>query len=181
MNSLLHHLLKYNEQQYILISKWDCMQIVHQNYNKYIFIDIYKCIFCRSQNTLRWRKHQLKRLSWWLDDFFFFWSKRVQTSKRMFMCLFVFVRVFLAEQFDSLQAHLDSMMPAVKKPFLQQFYSQVRHRSPNTSDVMPNSFPWLCVHQWRYSSVTVSHGGFITGSDSAVSPMVFTFRLLNLA
>uniref|UniRef100_A0A8C5BDB7 VPS50 subunit of EARP/GARPII complex n=1 Tax=Gadus morhua TaxID=8049 RepID=A0A8C5BDB7_GADMO len=32
--------------------------------------------------------------------------------------------VFLAEQFDSLQAHLDSMMPAVKKPFLQQFYSQ---------------------------------------------------------
>uniref|UniRef100_A0A1A7YT23 Coiled-coil domain containing 132 n=2 Tax=Iconisemion striatum TaxID=60296 RepID=A0A1A7YT23_9TELE len=32
--------------------------------------------------------------------------------------------VFLAEQFESLQSHLDTMMPAVKKPFLQQFYSQ---------------------------------------------------------
>lgn len=32
--------------------------------------------------------------------------------------------VFLAEQFESLQAHLDTMMPAAKKPFLQQFYSQ---------------------------------------------------------
>ncbi|XP_056154073.1 syndetin isoform X1 [Lampris incognitus] len=31
---------------------------------------------------------------------------------------------FLAEQFDSLQSHLDTMMPAAKKPFLQQFYSQ---------------------------------------------------------
>ncbi|KAM6899426.1 syndetin isoform 2-T2 [Xenentodon cancila] len=31
---------------------------------------------------------------------------------------------FLAEQFESLQSHLDTMMPAVKKPFLQQFYSQ---------------------------------------------------------
>lgn len=34
--------------------------------------------------------------------------------------------VFLAEQFESLQSHLDAMMPAAKKPFLQQFYSQVR-------------------------------------------------------
>ncbi|KAJ4928451.1 hypothetical protein JOQ06_016243, partial [Pogonophryne albipinna] len=32
--------------------------------------------------------------------------------------------VFLAEQFESLQFHLDTMMPAAKKPFLQQFYSQ---------------------------------------------------------
>ncbi|CAG11123.1 unnamed protein product [Tetraodon nigroviridis] len=32
--------------------------------------------------------------------------------------------VFLAEQFESLQAHLDAMMPSAKKPFLQQFYSQ---------------------------------------------------------
>lgn len=32
--------------------------------------------------------------------------------------------VFLAEQFDFLQSHLDNMMPAAKKPFLQQFYSQ---------------------------------------------------------
>uniref|UniRef100_A0A3B4TSQ9 VPS50 subunit of EARP/GARPII complex n=1 Tax=Seriola dumerili TaxID=41447 RepID=A0A3B4TSQ9_SERDU len=32
--------------------------------------------------------------------------------------------VFLAEQFESLQSHLDTMMPAAKKPFLQQFYSQ---------------------------------------------------------
>ncbi|XP_064204347.1 syndetin isoform X1 [Anguilla rostrata] len=32
--------------------------------------------------------------------------------------------VFLAEQFEFLQPHLDTMMPAVKKPFLQQFYSQ---------------------------------------------------------
>lgn len=32
--------------------------------------------------------------------------------------------VFLAEQFDFLQSHLDTMMPAAKKPFLQQFYSQ---------------------------------------------------------
>lgn len=32
--------------------------------------------------------------------------------------------VFLAEQFESLQSHLDAMMPAAKKPFLQQFYSQ---------------------------------------------------------
>uniref|UniRef100_A0A8C8F464 VPS50 subunit of EARP/GARPII complex n=1 Tax=Oncorhynchus tshawytscha TaxID=74940 RepID=A0A8C8F464_ONCTS len=35
--------------------------------------------------------------------------------------------VFLAEQFESLQSHLDTMMPAAKKPFLQQFYSQVSH------------------------------------------------------
>ncbi|KAE8596232.1 hypothetical protein XENTR_v10016019 [Xenopus tropicalis] len=32
--------------------------------------------------------------------------------------------VFLAEQFEFLQTHLDSVMPAAKKPFLQQFYSQ---------------------------------------------------------
>ncbi|CAL1590009.1 unnamed protein product [Knipowitschia caucasica] len=32
--------------------------------------------------------------------------------------------VFLAEQFEALQSHLDSMMPPAKKPFLQQFYSQ---------------------------------------------------------
>ncbi|XP_028317148.1 syndetin isoform X2 [Gouania willdenowi] len=32
--------------------------------------------------------------------------------------------VFLAEQFESLQSQLDTMMPAAKKPFLQQFYSQ---------------------------------------------------------
>ncbi|XP_033950053.1 syndetin-like [Pseudochaenichthys georgianus] len=32
--------------------------------------------------------------------------------------------VFLAEQFESLQFQLDTMMPAAKKPFLQQFYSQ---------------------------------------------------------
>uniref|UniRef100_A0A8C7GKZ1 VPS50 subunit of EARP/GARPII complex n=1 Tax=Oncorhynchus kisutch TaxID=8019 RepID=A0A8C7GKZ1_ONCKI len=31
--------------------------------------------------------------------------------------------VFLAEQFESLQSHLDTMMPAAKKPFLQQFWS----------------------------------------------------------
>ncbi|XP_036411486.1 syndetin [Megalops cyprinoides] len=31
---------------------------------------------------------------------------------------------FLAEQFEFLQPHLDTMMPAAKKPFLQQFYSQ---------------------------------------------------------
>lgn len=38
---------------------------------------------------------------------------------------FWFLSVFLAEQFESLQSHLDTMMPAAKKPFLQQFYSQV--------------------------------------------------------
>lgn len=32
--------------------------------------------------------------------------------------------VFLAEQFECLQPHLDTMIPAAKKPFLQQFYSQ---------------------------------------------------------
>uniref|UniRef100_A0A4W3KCI6 VPS50 subunit of EARP/GARPII complex n=1 Tax=Callorhinchus milii TaxID=7868 RepID=A0A4W3KCI6_CALMI len=32
--------------------------------------------------------------------------------------------VFLAEQFECLQPHLDAMMPSAKKPFLQQFYSQ---------------------------------------------------------
>lgn len=32
--------------------------------------------------------------------------------------------VFLAEQFECLQPHLDAVMPAAKKPFLQQFYSQ---------------------------------------------------------
>uniref|UniRef100_UPI00398E3E47 syndetin n=1 Tax=Pristiophorus japonicus TaxID=55135 RepID=UPI00398E3E47 len=32
--------------------------------------------------------------------------------------------VFLADQFDCLQPHLDAMMPSAKKPFLQQFYSQ---------------------------------------------------------
>ncbi|XP_039593442.1 syndetin isoform X3 [Polypterus senegalus] len=32
--------------------------------------------------------------------------------------------VFLAEQFEFLQPHLDTIMPAAKKPFLQQFYSQ---------------------------------------------------------
>lgn len=30
----------------------------------------------------------------------------------------------MAEQFEFLQPHLDAVMPAVKKPFLQQFYSQ---------------------------------------------------------
>ncbi|XP_053119942.1 syndetin [Hemicordylus capensis] len=32
--------------------------------------------------------------------------------------------VFLAEQFEFLQPHLDAVMPPAKKPFLQQFYSQ---------------------------------------------------------
>ncbi|XP_059412431.1 syndetin isoform X3 [Carassius carassius] len=32
--------------------------------------------------------------------------------------------VFLAEQFEFLHIHLDTMMPSAKKPFLQQFYSQ---------------------------------------------------------
>uniref|UniRef100_A0A673H7X0 Syndetin-like n=1 Tax=Sinocyclocheilus rhinocerous TaxID=307959 RepID=A0A673H7X0_9TELE len=32
--------------------------------------------------------------------------------------------VFLAEQFEFLQPHLDTIMPSAKKPFLQQFYSQ---------------------------------------------------------
>ncbi|XP_028926247.1 syndetin isoform X1 [Ornithorhynchus anatinus] len=32
--------------------------------------------------------------------------------------------VFLAEQLEFLQPHLDAVMPAAKKPFLQQFYSQ---------------------------------------------------------
>ncbi|KAM8811379.1 syndetin [Eudromia elegans] len=32
--------------------------------------------------------------------------------------------VFLAEQFEFLQPHLDAVMPTAKKPFLQQFYSQ---------------------------------------------------------
>uniref|UniRef100_A0A8C6XXV7 VPS50 subunit of EARP/GARPII complex n=1 Tax=Naja naja TaxID=35670 RepID=A0A8C6XXV7_NAJNA len=32
--------------------------------------------------------------------------------------------VFLAEQFEFLQSHLDTVMPPAKKPFLQQFYSQ---------------------------------------------------------
>uniref|UniRef100_A0A8C2G4B5 VPS50 EARP/GARPII complex subunit n=1 Tax=Cyprinus carpio TaxID=7962 RepID=A0A8C2G4B5_CYPCA len=32
--------------------------------------------------------------------------------------------VFLAEQFEFLHLHLDTMMPSAKKPFLQQFYSQ---------------------------------------------------------
>lgn len=32
--------------------------------------------------------------------------------------------VFLADQFECLQPHLDAMMPSAKKPFLQQFYSQ---------------------------------------------------------
>ncbi|KAH0503626.1 Syndetin [Microtus ochrogaster] len=32
--------------------------------------------------------------------------------------------VFLAEQFEFLQPHLDAVMPAAKKPFLQQFFSQ---------------------------------------------------------
>uniref|UniRef100_H2UPA6 VPS50 EARP/GARPII complex subunit n=1 Tax=Takifugu rubripes TaxID=31033 RepID=H2UPA6_TAKRU len=40
--------------------------------------------------------------------------------------------VFLAEQFESLQSHLDTMMPAAKKPFLQQFYSQASIQPPNT-------------------------------------------------
>lgn len=39
--------------------------------------------------------------------------------------LFILFRVFLAEQFEFLQPHLDAVMPAAKKPFLQQFYSQV--------------------------------------------------------
>lgn len=38
----------------------------------------------------------------------------------------LFLRVFLAEQFEFLQPHLDTVMPPAKKPFLQQFYSQVR-------------------------------------------------------
>lgn len=52
-------------------------------------------------------------------------------SKSYTICLhsglFIPFRVFLAEQFEFLQPHLDAVMPAVKKPFLQQFYSQVRY------------------------------------------------------
>lgn len=50
------------------------------------------------------------------------------TFAELNVCLWFFVfsdSVFLAEQFESLQSHLDTMMPAAKKPFLQQFYSQV--------------------------------------------------------
>lgn len=39
------------------------------------------------------------------------------------------LRACLAELFESLQSHLDAMMPAAKKPFLQQFYSQVLYVS----------------------------------------------------
>uniref|UniRef100_A0A8C5HSA7 Vacuolar protein sorting-associated protein 54 N-terminal domain-containing protein n=1 Tax=Gouania willdenowi TaxID=441366 RepID=A0A8C5HSA7_GOUWI len=43
--------------------------------------------------------------------------------------------VFLAEQFESLQSQLDTMMPAAKKPFLQQFYSQVFYASCTTKSL----------------------------------------------
>lgn len=33
---------------------------------------------------------------------------------------------FLAQQFDFLQPHLEALIPAGKKAFLQQFYSQVK-------------------------------------------------------
>lgn len=49
--------------------------------------------------------------------------------------------VFLAEQFESLQSHLDAMMPAAKKPFLQQFYSQVTlSRLLVLSSVLPRNY-----------------------------------------
>lgn len=38
-------------------------------------------------------------------------------------------RVFLAGQFESLHAHLEAMIPANKRAFLSQFYSQVRSES----------------------------------------------------
>ena len=56
--------------------------------------------------------------------------------------LFIPFRVFLAEQFEFLQPHLDAVMPAVKKPFLQQFYSQVRH-------------VWYIL--WTVSKIRLSH------------------------
>lgn len=61
--------------------------------------------------------------------FFFFFNVRHRTTRHHHTalngCFCFFLSVFLAEQFESLQSHLDTMMPAAKKPFLQQFYSQV--------------------------------------------------------
>lgn len=39
--------------------------------------------------------------------------------------IIVFYRVFLAKQFESLQPHLESLIPMAKRAFLSQFYSQV--------------------------------------------------------
>lgn len=39
---------------------------------------------------------------------------------------YLYFRVFLAGQFESLHAHLEAMIPANKRAFLSQFYSQVR-------------------------------------------------------
>ena len=49
----------------------------------------------------------------------------VETPIDFFCFVLFYSSAFLAEQFESLQSHLDTMMPAAKKPFLQQFYSQV--------------------------------------------------------
>jgi len=38
---------------------------------------------------------------------------------------YLYFRVFLAGQFESLHAHLEAMIPANKRAFLSQFYSQV--------------------------------------------------------
>ncbi len=66
------------------------------------------------------------------------------TNKSLLIVINVFFvnRVFLAEQFQSLQSHLEGVIPASKKPFLQQFYSQVRKENI----LLPNTDKWRCWH-----------------------------------
>lgn len=91
-----------------------------------------------------------------------------QTHAPSVLCLkavsAVFFSVFLAEQFESLQSHLDTMMPAAKKPFLQQFYSQVySHLLPEVF-VITGSDNHVITVSWRQdctkhlTMVSVSYG-----------------------
>lgn len=60
--------------------------------------------------------------------------------------------MFLAEQFESLQSHLDTMMPAAKKPFLQQFYSQVYSHLLSEVYVITGSDNHVITVSWRKGS-----------------------------
>lgn len=73
--------------------------------------------------------------------------------------------VFLAEQFELLQPYLDTMMPPAKKPFLQQFYSQVS---------LLQLYLWICpflspsskTFQLSYSLCVWPGGGVSRGAAS---------------
>ena len=51
------------------------------------------------------------------------WSYKTGTT--VYGLFIASYRVFLANQFEQLQPHFETMIPSNKKAFLQQFYTQV--------------------------------------------------------